>query len=69
MIPKDIFNLENCIHDIRTIIAIRTKRRKSSYFKQLQPIIIALKLFGVMPFTTHPSGIVNKINSLLQFTS
>jgi len=61
MLPKEIFNLENCIHDFRTIIAIRTKRKRSSYFKQLKPIIVALKLFGVMPFTTNRNGIVNKL--------
>jgi len=64
MLPKEIFKLENSIHDIRTIIAIRTKRKRSSYFKQLKPIIIALKLFGVLPFTTHTNGIVNKLNYL-----
>jgi len=64
MLPKEIFNLENCIHDIRTIIAIRTKRKRSSYFKQLKPIIVALKLFGVFPFTTHTSGMVTKLNYL-----
>lgn len=61
MLPKEIFNLENCIYDIRTIIAIRTKRKRLLYFKQLKPIIVALKLFGVMPFTTHTNGIVNKL--------
>jgi len=64
MLPKEIFNLGYCIHDIRTIIAIRTKRKGSSYFKQLKPIIVALQLFGVMPFTTHTNGIVNKLNYL-----
>lgn len=62
MLPKEIFNQENYILDIRAIITIRTKRKRSSYFKQLKPIIVALKLFGVMPFTTHTrtSGIVKK---------
>eukprot|EP00102_Acyrthosiphon_pisum_P020067 XP_016657277.1 PREDICTED: gustatory and odorant receptor 22-like isoform X2 [Acyrthosiphon pisum] len=69
MISKEIFNLENCIHDIRTIIAIRTKRKKSSYFKQLKPIIIALKLFGVMPFTTHTSGPVFALFSWIMLYS
>eukprot|EP00102_Acyrthosiphon_pisum_P027506 XP_016664716.1 PREDICTED: gustatory and odorant receptor 22-like [Acyrthosiphon pisum] len=69
MISKEIFNLENCIHDIRTIIAIRTKRKKSSYFKQLKPMIIALKLFGVMPFTTHTSGPVFALFSWIMLYS
>jgi len=64
MLPKEIFNQEDYILDIRTIITIRTKRKRSSYFKQLKPIIVALKLFGVMPFTTHTSGIVKKRNYL-----
>ncbi|XP_025205086.1 gustatory and odorant receptor 22 [Melanaphis sacchari] len=55
MLPKEIINQDNYILDIRTIMTIRTKRKRSSYFKQLKPIILALKLFGVMPFITHTS--------------
>jgi len=66
MLPKELFNQENYILDIRTIIMIRTKRKRS-YFKQLKPIIVALKLFGVMPFTTNTSGIVKKMKLFIYY--
>ncbi|XP_050058056.1 gustatory and odorant receptor 22 isoform X3 [Aphis gossypii] len=69
MLPKEIFNQENYILDIRTIITIRSKRKRSSYFKQLKPIIVALKLFGVMPFTTHASGPVFTLISWIMLYS
>ncbi|XP_026819078.1 gustatory and odorant receptor 24 [Rhopalosiphum maidis] len=68
MLPKELFNQENYILDIRTIFMIRTKRKRS-YFKQLKPIIVALKLFGVMPFTTHTSGPVFTLFSWIMLYS
>lgn len=37
-------------------IAVRMKNQKSTYFKKLKLIIVALKLFGVMPFTEDKNG-------------
>lgn len=43
------------IQNIRKVKG-QTKRKKSFYHEQLEPIIIALKLFGALPYTNRKNG-------------
>lgn len=60
MFLKKIFVRDKSIHDFRTI-TIRIKYKNSSYLEHLKPIIVALKLFGVMPLTENEDGKNNNI--------
>lgn len=54
MYQKQIYDQE-LSHEIR-IFTVRIKTRHFAYLEQLKPIITAMKLFGVMPFTEHKNG-------------